>query len=225
MGFGSYRVPGLDGPPDYDDDVTRPISRRNPLDGVSRLLVDGTNLLHALARGSGSAKAGGDRQPPAAVIGRLRGVIPAEASIVLVFDGPPERGVRGERIAAGVTVQYSGRYTADTILVTLVEDAALTSDDGPAAADRILVVTDDRDLRVALRRRGARTAGTAWLIGRLEGSRLSSPSIGNARPPRPPRIEQRRPGEDVEETPRWNPGRGATTKTGNGRRRPRASRG
>jgi hypothetical protein len=206
--------------------LTRPISRRNPLEGVDRLLVDGTNLLHALARGSGGGgRAGPDRQPPAAVIGRLRGVIPVPTSIVLVFDGPPERGVRGERIAAGVTVQYSGRYSADTILVTLVEDATMTADDGTAAADRILVVTDDRDLRVALRRRGARTAGTAWLIGRLEGGRLSSPTIGNARPPRPPRIDQPRPGEKVEEGPRWSPGRGATTKTGNGRRRPRAPRG
>jgi hypothetical protein len=42
--------------------------------------------------------------PPAAVIGRLRGVIP-DTSIVLVFDGPTESGVRGERIAGGLTVR------------------------------------------------------------------------------------------------------------------------
>ena len=71
--------------------MTRPVSRRNPLDGVTRLLVDGTNLLHAISRGP-------DRQPPAALIGRLRGAIPAETAIVLVFDGQPERGVRGERV-------------------------------------------------------------------------------------------------------------------------------
>ena len=196
--------------------MTRPLSRRNPLEGVSQLLVDGTNLLHAVSRGP-------DRQPPAALIGRLRGAVPAETKIVLVFDGPPERGVRGERIAGGLTVQYSGRYSADTILVTLVEDAALISD-SPTATDAILVVTDDRDLRFALRQRGARTAGTAWLIGRLEGARLSSPSIGNARPPRPPRIAQPAPGEETDEAPRWNPGRGATTKRGNGRCQPRSER-
>jgi hypothetical protein len=196
--------------------VTRPVSRRNPLEGVTQLLVDGTNLLHAVSRGP-------DRQPPAALIGRLRGAVPAETKIVLVFDGPPERGVRGERIAGGLTVQYSGRYSADTILVTLVEDAAMMSDSS-MATDAILVVTDDRELRFALRQRGARTAGTAWLIGRLEGARLSSPSIGNARPPRPPRIPQPAPGEETDEAPRWNPGRGATTKRGNGRRQPRSER-
>jgi hypothetical protein len=190
--------------------VTRPLSRRNPLEGVTQLLVDGTNLLQAISRGP-------DRQPPSAVIGRLRAAIQAETRIVLVFDGPPERGVRGERIAGGLTVQYSGRYSADTILVTLVEDAAMAST-SPTATDSILVVTDGRDLRFALRRRGARTAGTAWLIGRLERPRLSSPSIANARPPAPPRIEQQDPGE---ETVRWTPGRGATTKRGNGKRRPR----
>jgi hypothetical protein len=196
--------------------VTRPISRRNPLEGVTQLLVDGTNLLHAVSRGP-------DRQPPAALIGRLRGAVPAETKIVLVFDGPPERGVRGERIAGGLTVQYSGRYSADTILVTLVEDAAMMSESS-MATDAILVVTDDRDLRFALRQRGARTAGTAWLIGRLEGARLSSPGIGNARPPAPPRIPQPAPGEETDEAPRWNPGRGATTKRGNGRRQPRGER-
>ncbi len=205
----------------YDDGVTRPVSRRNPLEGVSRLLVDGTNLLHAMSRGP-------DRQPPAALIGRLRGVIPPETQITLVFDGPPDRGVRGERIASGVTVQYSGRYSADTILVTLVEDATIGSEKPAEAADAVLVVTDDRDLRVALRRRGARTAGTQWLIGRLDRPRLSSPAIGNSRPPAPPRVPQQRPGEEThdEATGRtsWSPGRGATTKKGNPKRQARSKR-
>jgi hypothetical protein len=185
---------------------------------VTLLLVDGTNLLYAMTRGP-------DRQPPAALIGRLRGAIPAETRITLVFDGPPERSIRGERIAGGLTVQYSGRYSADTILVTLVEDAAMSSSDSNAT-DSILVVTDDRDLKFALRKRGARTAGSAWLIGRLDRPRLASPSFGNSRPPAPPRIPQPQPGEETEEMtqPRWSPGRGATTKRGNPRRQPRSAR-
>ena len=103
----------------YDPQVTRPVSRRNPLEGVTQLLVDGTNLLHAMTRGP-------DRQPPAALIGRLRGAIPPATKITIVFDGPPERSIRGERIAGGLTVQYGGRYSADTILVTLVEDVAMS---------------------------------------------------------------------------------------------------
>jgi hypothetical protein len=202
--------------------VTRPVSKRDPLQGVTRLLVDGTNLLHALSRGP-------ERQPAAALIGRLRGAVPLDVHITLVFDGPPERGVRNERIAQGLTVQYGGRYSADTILVTLVEDEAMMSESA-TATDRILVVTDDRDLRFALRKRGARTAGAAWLLGRLERPprRPGAMTIGNARPPAPPHIAQAPPGEDISEQrdeARWQPGRGATTKTGNGRRTPRRSGG
>ncbi len=198
--------------------MTRPVSRRNPLEGVTQLLVDGTNLLYAMSRGPVP-------QPPAALIGRLRGAIPPQTTITIVFDGPPERSIRGERIAGGLTVQYSGRYSADTILVTLVEDAAMASGSA-TATDSILVVSDDRDLRVALRQRGARTAGSAWLLGRLDRPRLSSPSVGNSRPPAPPRVSQQQPGEETEEMtqPRWSPGRGATTKRGNPRRQARTGR-
>jgi hypothetical protein len=192
----------------YDPAVTRIRPTREPLTGVSRLLIDGTNLLHAISSGP-------DRQPPAALIGRLRAAIPAETAIELVFDGPAERGLRGERIAHGVSVRYGGRFSADTILITLVEEAE--------NADAILVVTDDRDLRHAVGRRGARTAGTMFLIRRLERPRLSAPSVGNARAPRPPRIEQEAASEtatdDGDSTRRgWSPGRGATRKRGNPRR-------
>jgi len=192
--------------------VTRPLPR-DPLANTTTLLVDGTNLLHALTRGPG------DRQPPAAVIGRLRAAIPMEAKITLVFDGPAERGVRGERIAGGLEVRYSGRRTADEVLLELVNQAATWSDaDGPGAAT-VLVVTDDRDLRAAIHRRGGRSAGTQWLIGRLDRPRLSSPSIGNARPPKPPRVPQdAKAVEEVEAAPGWSPGRGATTKRGNPKR-------
>ena len=138
--------------------------------------------------------------------------------------GRQNEEIRGERIAGGLTVQYGGRYSADTILVTLVEDAAMSSE-SKTATDSILVVTDDRDLKFALRKRGARTAGSAWLIGRLDRPTLSSPSVGNRRPPAPPRVVQQQPGEETDEDRevRWNPGRGATTKRGNPKRRPRGA--
>ena len=182
---------------------------RDPLLGVTRLLVDGTNLLHRLPRGP-------DRQPPAALIGRLRAAVPGEVAIELVFDGPAERGLRGERIAHGVSVRYGGRHSADTILVTLVEEA------GPMAAPGLLVVTDDRELRHAVGVRGARTAGAAWLIARMTRGRLSAPSVGNSRPSGPPaRVAQGPAGTATDDDDRrpWSPGRGATKKTGNGKRR------
>jgi hypothetical protein len=189
--------------------VTRP-AHRDPLAGTSKLLVDGTNLLHALTHGQEA------RQPPAAVIGRLRGAIPPETAITLVFDGAPEPGVRGERIAGGLTVRFSGRRTADEVLLQLVNDAATWTE----SAGTVLVVTDDRELRSLIQRRGGRSAGTQWLIGRMDRPRLASPSVGNPRPPAPPHVAQ----DSKEDEVRWSPGRGATTKRGNPRRTARSAR-
>ena len=192
---------------------------RDPLAATDLLVIDGTNLLHALSRTPGAA-------PPAALVGRLRSIIPAAIGIELVFDGPAEHGLRNERIAAGVRVRYAGRRTADAVIVTRLDD--VRRDDGPEGTHALLVVTDDRDLRHAAHLRGARTAGAAWLLGRLDTPRLAAPSAGNPRPAAPPR----RPagtrtdaGSDVDEPdgdrPRWQPGRGATTKKGNPRKAPR----
>ena len=94
------------------------------------------------------------------------------------------------------------------------------------ATDSILVVTDDRDLKFALRKRGARTAGSAWLIGRLDRPRLSSPSVGNRRPPAPPRVPQQQAGRGDRRrptksagTPAAAPRRSAATR----KRRPRGA--
>ena len=170
----AIRAPSDEPGPRYACPVTRPLPR-DPLANTTKLFVDGTNLLHAMTHGPG------DRQPPAAVIGRLRGAIPPETAIVLVFDGPTESGVRGERIAGGLTVRYSGRRSADAVILGLVDDAAIWSEaDGPGAG-MVLGVTDDRELGARLHRKGARTAGAQWLIGRLERPKLSAPSVGNAR--------------------------------------------
>ena len=180
---------------------------RDPLANTSRLVVDGTNLLHALSRGP-------DPHPQAALIGRLRAVIPAAIAIELVFDGPAERGLRGERIAAGLRVRYSGARSADSAIMSLVDETGLA---GAQATGEILVVTDDRELRNRLRIRGARTAGAAWLIGRLDRGRLAAPSAGNRRPPaEAARRDDERPG--------WKPGRGATVKRGPSRRGSRGKR-
>jgi hypothetical protein len=110
----------------YASSVTR--IARDPLLGVSRLLVDATNLLHPMSRGP-------ERVPSAALIGRLRAAIPPEIAIELVFDGPAERGLKGERIASGVSVRYGGRFSADTILITLVEEAGASA--GPSNTSSI----------------------------------------------------------------------------------------
>ena len=87
--------------------------------------------------------------------------------------------MRGERIAAGLTVRHAGRRTADEVLLSLVDETRAVA--GAAATGALLVVSDDHALRASLRREGARTAGSAWLLGRLERPKLSAPSVGNRR--------------------------------------------
>jgi hypothetical protein len=108
-----------------------PAPDRNPLAATQRLLVDGTNLLYSMSRSGGAA-------PPATLIGRLRAVVPAQVAIELIFDGPPERGLRGERIAAGTSVRYGGARTADAVILALIDDVRLV--DGPDGTDRKSVV-------------------------------------------------------------------------------------
>lgn len=192
----------------------------DPLTGTDRLLVDGTNLLHALSRRQGAA-------PQAALIGVLRAIVPASVGVELIFDGAPDPGMRGQRIASGLLVRHAGRRSADELLVSLVDETRNAA--GPQATAGLLIVSDDHGLRALLRARGARTAGTAWLIGRMERPRLAGPSIGNKRPPRGAGAVGGRPGgtrgaggrngaTENEDAPRWKPGRGATVKRGNPRR-------
>jgi hypothetical protein len=192
---------------------SRTQDRTDPLAGTERLLIDGSNLLHALGRGKGGPS------PAATLVGRLRAVIPAAVRIEIVFDGPPDRGLHGTRIASGLTVRHSGRYTADSLIDRLVADAigtGGTADAAHAAGAAILVVTDDIELGRAIRRRGGRTADAAWLTRRLARPVLSAPSIGARRSPSPPPVTGQ--GSDDDDRPRWRPGRGATRKTGNPRR-------
>ena len=190
---------------------------RDPLAGVERLLVDGSNLLYRMSRDASIA----DPQPPAALVGRLRAVIPGSTRIELVLDGAPEHGLAGTRIANGLTVRHSGRGSADSLLDRLVADAVGSGGSAEAAAraaDSLLVVTDDRELGDRIRRRGGRVAGAAWLIARLDRARLSAPAVGAPRPPRPTGTAT---DADDPDRPGWHPGRGATRKTGNPRRRAR----
>ena len=154
-----------------------PYKSSDPLASTEWLLVDGTNLLHALSKSTVAA-------PRGALIGRLRGVVPPSVAIDVVFDGPSEPGLRGERIASGMRVRYSGGRTADDVLLGLVDETRAT--DGADGTAAILVVTDDRDLRYALQLKGARTARTSWLLGRLDRTTTRSTKPRPPAPPRPP---------------------------------------
>ena len=180
-----------------------PRRRPDPLLGASRLLVDGTNVLHALGDGTRPL-------PPAAVVGRLRALVPAGVRIVVVLDGTPAPGAPDRGITSGVEVRHAGRRPADDLLRELAVAA-------PAGT---LVVTDDGALAAALRAIGASIAPTSWLATRLARQRLGAPAAGRPMPAQAPRV----PDRDAEpERPAWRPGRRATVKRGNPRRGHRSS--
>jgi hypothetical protein len=162
----------------------------DPLSGVELVLVDGNNLL------------GSSRLPAGAVIGPIRAAIPAGVRVELVFDGPP-RGVTG-RLATAFSVRYSGRTSADSVILDVVTRQA--REHGPAGTWSILVVSDDRALREAARMAGARSAGTVWLAGRMDS--LAHPRAREAAG----RSGSRRTGHGRTETAR--PGRAASSTTG-----------
>jgi rRNA-processing protein FCF1 len=180
------------------------------------MVVDGTNLLYRLGRGSAA--------PPAAAIGRLRAVVPATITIDLVFDGMGH-GVMG-RVAQGMHVRYSGRRPGDEVILDLAAGEKDGARGGQAATARVLVVTDDRDLRTRLLALGVRSVPLAWLTNRLDMPRLSSPASGNRRatlgagtpagaaPGGTTGSSQGAPAQEDDDRPRWKPGRGATAKTG-----------
>ena len=155
--------------------------RHDPLLGTERVVVDGTNLLREPTRPDRGT-------PQAAPIARLRAAIPPAVRVELVFDGPPVKGMRGERIASGLEVIHAGRISADERIRAIVDDTRMQR--GPASVGGLLVVSDDAELRTSVRTRGARTTTLAWLIGRLDrpSRATAATSVGNppprrARPP------------------------------------------
>jgi rRNA-processing protein FCF1 len=186
-----------------------PVGPHSPFYGTDRLIVDGTNLLFRLG-GAGRAA------PPAAVIGKLRAAVPKETSIDLVFDGQGH-GVFG-RLAEGMFVRYSGRRIADDVILDLVGDAMMEAGGGPAAGAKVLVVSNDRELRERILARGSRTVPLQWLIERMGLPVLQSPAAGNRRAPvgfgtGPGGNGPNAAGRE-DDRAGWKPGRGATSKTG-----------
>ena len=183
-----------------------PAPRTTPFDGTERLIIDGTNLLYRLGTGTGGAA------PASAIVGRIRGAVPFPITIDLVFDGVGH-GVYG-RLAQKMVVRYSGRRAADDTILDLVSEATMHGG-GPAAADRVLVVTNDRGLRDHLAAKGARTAPLQWFIGKLNvpAPAMTATGItpaGDRRGPAPghgcPRRERgrRRGSQGLEAGPRRN---------------------
>lgn len=110
-------------------------------------LIDGNNLLHAAW----------DIEDPDRPIGRsglcreLGGWAERKReNVLVVFDGPaPPRGLAEQIADPRIEVRYSGRVSADEVLIEIL--------DTHSAARRLIVVSTDRRIAAAARRRRARS--------------------------------------------------------------------
>ncbi len=110
------------------------------------ILIDGNNLLHRLPEEKRSRS-----DVRKLVLEQVRG---ERISVTVVFDGSPPPGVPKTERLGTVTIVYSGRESADDVIIRLL----------PNDARSWSVVTDDRGLAAGVRRRGARVRSLArWL--------------------------------------------------------------
>lgn len=178
------------------------------LGGTVVLLIDGNNLLHRVA---GSVEPGAQRL----LLARLRSGIPATLATVLMLDGHADSGTnRTEKVGRGLEIRHSGAMSADDAILRLIDRYP------PSERAGITVVSDDRRFTDRARHLGAHTQRLAWLesVTGMPGSKGAAIGARRARADAGhPSAEQ---GTTDDREP-WRPGRGATRKRGNPRRRAR----
>jgi hypothetical protein len=120
------------------------------------LILDGNNFLHSLPRG---------RRSRDEVRRQVLEVVRRQAlSLTVVFDGPPPEASPEIEHLGRVTIHYSGRKTADDVILALLPEQA---------ADQWVIVTDDRALRETARSKGAQVRSLAeWAAPRKTPQRI-----------------------------------------------------
>jgi hypothetical protein len=191
------------------------MDRPSGVEDLDVLLVDGDNLLHDVR---GSRDEGG----VAWLLPRLRGWRPDHLHIIVGLDGhPPPSEPRRKRATKGIDFHHSGSRSADDLLIAILQAQPY------AGRARTAVVTRDRGLQERARRAGGATRSVDWLMrlvaGGANGAAAGGPrasgrpvSIGQGKAPPPRHFDP--PPVDESERP-WQPGRGATRKKGNPRRK------
>lgn len=152
------------------------------------VLVDGNNLLFA-ARGLDDPS----RPPGRAQLVHFLGVWAERRKerVEIVFDGRKPADGFAEQIDKGVvSVRYAGQFTADAVIFEII--------DASTAARRMTVVSSDREVQRAARRRGATAVESAefWAALRNDLAQADQP-----RAPREPR--EKRSGLTEGDTDAW----------------------
>lgn len=144
-------------------------------------IIDGYNLLHALGLLRGRAGPHGLEKARLALLGLLRGALGERAGeVAVVFDA---RGARPDAAEASdfgpIRVLFAVRQQeADDLIEDLIR-----RDPDPR---RLQVVSDDRRLQQAARRRRAQAVGCLDFLTELHRQRRTSPE-----PPSPPEKSER----------------------------------
>ena len=101
-------------------------------------LIDGNNLIYALADAW--------REVGRAGLCKLLAPLLASGPVTAVFDGPPPPGPMARQIEqTGITVKYSSGRPADEVIIEHIQ--------ANSAPRRLTVVSTDREIRKAARRR------------------------------------------------------------------------
>ncbi|MCL2701699.1 MAG: NYN domain-containing protein [Phycisphaerae bacterium] len=170
-------------------------------------LIDGNNLLHALKKAGSELPRSGlcallsalSQRPPR-VAARRETVAPADRrrsdgtrtahAVTVVFDGPAPQGALAKQIQTpGVRVLYAAPEKADEVIVRLI-----AADTAPR---RLIVVSTDREIRKAARRRRCTSRLSEEFIDDL--LRATRPG-GFTSPAEPPQKYQ---GLSADQTRQW----------------------
>ena len=187
------------------------MARDGGLEDVQLVLVDGDNLLHGVR---GTRDEGG----VAWLLPRLRAWRPEGVDIVVSLDGHPVPGESSrQRVTKGIEVHHSGSRSGDDMLVSLLSARSY----GDRA--RTVVITRDRGLQARAHAAGGQTRSVDWLLRQMNDpasgadGALKPVGIGAGKPP--PKRDLDPPLSDNDDRGGWQPGRGATRKRGNPRRK------
>jgi predicted RNA-binding protein with PIN domain len=158
-----------------------------------RYLIDGYNLAHALGVLAGKVNPAGlerARSDLLAAIAAAHGE--AAGDVTVVFDARSARGLERRQSIAGIEVRFAVGEEADDVIERLVR--------ADAAPKQLAVVSDDRRIREAARRRGCAPLGCQAYLDRLE----AMPRIQASRPPPPEKPDVPTPAEAAEWAERFS---------------------
>jgi hypothetical protein len=137
-----------------------------------RYLIDGYNLLHAMGLLVGRTGPHGLEKARLGLLGLLHGSYgPDAASVTVVFDAsraPP--GIAPEQDYQGIQVRFALRQEADDLIEELIRQ--------DSAPRQLTVVSDDRRVQQAARRRRCPIAGCLDYLDQLPRLRRQNVSQG-----------------------------------------------